>query len=293
MAIKVTGTTVINDSRGLENVTNINNVIEKPSITSPTANETEVEFSGLTIAGTAYSALFDGTRDYREVQVDLSSGDFSSPVLTQQENSDSVTLTTDLAGETEFKVRIRDVDTDGIASEFSDAVTFTTKSTLELTTLGQSCCGGFYMGTICAASTCYYLIVAPNSSGCACCGWKTSQTFTSGTGDRCDGYANTYPALANSTHPAGNWTATRTIDGFSDWYMPAIEELRVFYDNGGGNGAGDPLPSGEDFGTSDFWSSTENGTLNACSFYFYNGTQFDNGNKALSSRVRAVRREPI
>jgi len=291
MSIKITGTTVINDSRELENITDINQISKKPQVTSPTNNETDVDRSGLTIVGSTYNAVFPGSRDYREFQIDLATGNFSSPVVSQQVNADSLTLTSDLAFDTEHKVRIRDVDLDGTVSDFSDVVTFTTALD-PFAALGNPGCGGFYMGTICAAGTCYNLIVAPNASGCACCQWKTSNTLTSGTGDDFDGFDNTYPAMENSTHPAGNWTATRTIGGFSDWYLPAIEELQVFYDNGGGGGSGDPLPSGEDFERALYWSSTERTASSACYFRFFDGYPPTFG-KTNSRRVRAVRREPI
>jgi len=293
MAIKITGTTVINDSRGLENFPDTSQIIKTPSVTSPTDNETDTDFSDLTITGTPYSALFSNTRDYREFEVDLATGDFSAPVVSQQVNSDSLTLSTNLAGDTEHKARIRDVDLNGNVSDFSDVVNFTTaEDPFANPTLGLAIAGGFYMGRICAAGTCYNLVVAPNATGCAQCQWKTSETSTSGTCSDTDGFANTYPALENSTHPAGNWTATRTIDGFSDWYLPAIDELEVFYNNGGGIGAGDPLPSGEDFATVSYWSSTESFFANACYLSFGYGNRTDTS-KTTTHRVRAVRRVPV
>jgi len=291
MAIKITGTTVINDSRGLENITDITQTIRKPEVLSPTANETDVDYEGLTIEGSGFAAVFGG-RDYREFEVDLATGDFSSPLVSQQVNSDSVTLTTDLADDTEHKVRIRDVDVDGTVSPFSDVVNFTT-AVNPFKTLGNAASGGFYMGTIAAAGSYYYLIVAPNATGGTVCQWKTSNTSTSGTCSLDDGLANTYPALENSTHPAGNWTATRTIGGFSDWYLPAIEELEVFYNNGGGAGSGDPLPSGEDFELDiEYWSSTTENCAGACSLLFCNSFRINNF-KDCTLRVRAVRRVPI
>jgi len=208
-------------------------------------------------------------------------------------NSDSLTLSTDLDFVTEHKVRIRDVDLNGNVSEFSNVVNFTTAED-PFTTLGNATAGGFYMGTIAAAGTTYYLVVAPNATGCACCIWKTSNTTTSGTCSLNDGYANTYPALENSTHPAGNWTATRTIDGFSDWYLPSIDELEVFYNNGGGVGTGDPLPSGEDFALDKYWSSTEHNSVNACYSERFAGGSLRDAQKAYNFFVvRAVRRVPI
>jgi len=292
MAIKITGTTVINDSRGLENITDIEQIVRAPEILSPTDNETDVDYVGLTIEGGAYNAVFGGNRDYREFEVDLATGDFSSPVVSEQVNSDSLTLTTLLAGETEHKVRIRDVDLDGQVSPFSDVVNFTTVDPLLNPSPGDPAGGGFYMGRICAAGTCYNLILAPNATGCANCEWKTSSTTTSGACSGDDGYANTYTALENSSHPAGNWTATRTIGGFSDWYLPAVGELDVLYNNGGGNGAGDPLPSGEDFKGDAYWSSTQYTSRNVGSVTFFNGNtySFDKGN---AFRLRAIRRVPI
>jgi len=396
MAIKITGTTVINDSRGIENISDVDQFVRKPTITSPTEGSTTDAGLSPTIVGSVYAPFFSAdARNYREFQVDLATGDFSSPIRTNQVNADSWSVSPFLDANTEHKIRIRDVSNDGVVSEFSDEVTFTTGdafvaeptvsvegspsnvpenpqintssffveggetdthqstdwevirtsdsvvvfssigdtsnltsitvttnlnkseeyefrarhngvtfgassfgSTTALTSsfftaLGDSFCGGFYMGAITAAGTCYALIVAPNATGCVNgCQWKTSQTTTSGACSDTDGYANTYTGLDNLSHPAGNWTATRTIGGFSDWYLPAIDELDVFYNNGGGNGAGDPLPSGEDFATCPYWSSTERGFNDAYTLTFY-GYGLGDPRKTNTFRVRAVRRVPI
>jgi len=397
MAIKITGTTVINDSRGIENISDVDQFVRKPTITSPTEGSTTDAGLSPTIVGSVYAPFFSAdTRNYREFQVDLATGDFSSPIRTNQVNADSWSVSPLLDPNTEHKIRIRDVSNDGVVSEFSDEVTFTTANifvdeptvsveggpsdvpenpvistssfsvtgdtdthestdwevirtsdsvtvfsstgdTSNLTSitvntdldvseeyefrarhngatfgssafgsttattlaaffpeLGDSYNGGFYMGAITAAGQCYALVVAPNATGCACCQWKTSRTATSGTCSVVDGYANTYPALENSDHPAGNWTATRTIGGFSDWYLPSIDELNVFYIFGGGAGSGDPLPSGEDFATDFYWSSTEYSSGFACNLDFDNGNRnYSNVFKDGACRVRAVRRVPI
>jgi len=209
-------------------------------------------------------------------------------------NLTSIDVTPALDNNEEYLFRVRHNGTSLGASEYREVIT-STLDPLENPEPGDAAAGGFYMGRICAAGTCYNLIVAPNATGCACCQWKTSTSSTSGTCSDVDGYANTYPALENNDHPAGNWTATRTIDGFSDWYLPAISELEVFYNNGGGNGAGDPLPSGEDFATDDFyWSSTEGSSDSACYLCFSNNYGRLNGtSKVRTCRVRAVRRVPI
>jgi hypothetical protein len=213
--------------------------------------------------------------------------------LNDTSNLTSITVTTSLDESTEYEFRARHRGTDFGESSYGSVTATTLDQFFAPTTLGEAGGGGFYMGTIAAAGTTYYLIVAPNATGCACCDWKTSETSTAGTCSDVDGYANTYPAMENSTHPAGNWTATRTIGGFSDWYLPAIDELEVFYNNGGGNGSGDPLPSGEDFATDYYWSSTENNTTGACNLTFSNGSRSLFICKDTTREVRAVRRVPI
>ena len=81
--------------------------------------------------------------------------------------------------------------------------------------LGCAYEGGYYMGAVASPAN-YYIIMAPNATGCACCNWKTVNSTSPNTTSLTDGYANTYDGLANGAHPAGNWTATRTIGGFSD-----------------------------------------------------------------------------
>jgi len=401
MAIKVTGTTVINDSREVENVSDINRFIKKPEIISPVDSSTD-NIVGLTIDGSLYAPLYTADeRLYREFYIDLDSGDFSNPQRSTQIDSDNFdVIEPTLDPEETYKVRIRDVSINGTVSEYSDVVTFTTSNviveqptittdraslaetfdaftsdfsvindtdtheytdwevirtsdsavvfssfndTTNLTSItvpegvvventeyeirarhrgttyglsnygsvtrtsfqdfndfnyiGQATAGGFYMGTICAASTCYYLIVAPNSSGCACCAWSFDSESSVPNNGTCDGFANT-AALNSSDFFAARWAATRSINGFSDWYLPARDELLEFYNNGAGNGVGDPvaepLPSGEDYAISSYWTSTTSGT-GAVAVDFTDGdfgtavVQFKCGERP----TRAVRRVPI
>lgn len=156
------------------------------------------------------------------------------------------------------------------------------------TTLGtcNSTWGGYYMGVLCG----YYMFVAPNATGCACCQWKTTNDAT-GSSSLTDGYNNTYTYLANASHPAGNFTATRTIAGFSNWYLPAIDELQQIYNNGGTDGRG-ILPAGESYAAATYWSSFEYSADGALYLYFFSGLRINNIKTALG-RTRAVRRVPI
>lgn len=146
--------------------------------------------------------------------------------------------------------------------------------------------GGYYTGIITSPAN-YYLIVAPNASGCACCQWKTTNTSTGNSSDstcsRFNGYWNTFNYLNNADHPAGNWTATRSIGGFSDWYLPARCEISVLLTNS------NCLPVDQRYNGSYHWTSTEYGATAACSFHMSLGTDFNHA-KTTCFNLRAVRR---
>lgn len=167
-------------------------------------------------------------------------------------------------------------------------------------TFGQAYGGGYYIGTTAANGTCYYLIVAPNATGCTSCQWRTTSGVSNGTCSFTDGYANTYTGMNSTSHPAGYWTATRTIGGFSDWYLPALNELNTMYVNDGGS-TNTALPAGEGFAADEYWSSTEYSYYESYRAYYAYYQRFDAscysggliGIKTSSYSVRAVRREPI
>ena len=207
-------------------------------------------------------------------------------------NLTSITIPEDvLEVSTEYEFRARHRSATDFVSNFGTTTANTAASFFNLTSFGESGCGGFYIGAICAAGQCYALIVSPNASGCAQCQWKTTRTATAGTTSTTDGFSNTYGPMDNAGHPAGNWTATRTINGFSDWYFPAKDELNQLYVNDGGT-TNTTLPAGEGFAAVIYWSSTELSATSACFQNFSNGSQTSTS-KAYSGRVRAVRREPI
>ena len=196
--------------------------------------------------------------------------------------------------------------------------------------IGDAFGGGFYAGQISTAGNGiadYNLIVAPVSSGeSASTKYKNVNTAVPGADSVIDGPQNTADMVAhgNSTvYPAAHFCNDASIGGFTDWYMPAKNELEVCYYNlkptttsnntasgtntnavpsrGSNYTAGTPAQTSaaafkdtgvEDFAAANYYSSTEDSATDAWRQYFFNGNQTF-GNKSYSYRVRCVRRLAI
>lgn len=194
--------------------------------------------------------------------------------------------------------------------------------------IGAAYEGGFFAGQISTAGNGiadYNLVVAPLSSGQTQDQWKTSNTSTSGTSSDIDGPANTAAQIAAgaASHPCADFCNSAVIGGFSDWYMPARNEVEVCYfnlkpttdNNNTSSGinpnavparaanytAGDPAQTSaaafqtggaEPFVATTYWSSTEFSATAVRDLTFLTGQQ---GSilKNSSYRVRAVRRVPV
>jgi hypothetical protein len=165
--------------------------------------------------------------------------------------------------------------------------------TMPPTTLGQVYQGGYYTGVVdIGGGVCYYMIVAPNATGCANCQWKVTRTASSGTCSTVDGRLNT-SNMTNNDHPAANWTATRSIGGYSDWYLPARNETGTMYTNK------NSMPAGEGFNSdvsapAYYWSSTECSNI-AFAFIkrFLNGNELAFAKTNPNYSVRALRRSSV
>jgi len=193
--------------------------------------------------------------------------------------------------------------------------------------IGDAYGGGYYAGQISTAGNGiadYNLVVGPVASAQSTLQWKTTNTTTAGTSSVINGPANS-TAMNNASHPAAQFCEGLTIGGYSDWYMPAKNELEVCYynlkptttANNTGSGinanavparasnytAGTPAQTSaadfkdtgaEDFSTAvTYWSSTENSATYASSQQFTTGNWPTSSAKTYSYRVRAVRRVAV
>jgi hypothetical protein len=193
--------------------------------------------------------------------------------------------------------------------------------------IGQAYEGGFYAGQIGVGGVATHnLVIGPVASAeSSSKQYKNANTAATGADSVIDGPQNTADLVAdgNSTvYPAAHFCNDLVIGGFSDWYMPAKNELEVCYYNlkptttsnntsSGTNTnavpsrtsnytAGTPAQTSssdfkntgaEDFAASVYWSSTEKGPVGAWPQNFSNGDQdHPYYGKDNSFRVRAIRR---
>jgi len=189
--------------------------------------------------------------------------------------------------------------------------------------IGSAYGGGFFAGQISTAGNSianYNLVIGPLASAQSVKQGKIVNTSTAGTSSDIDGPANS-AAMNDVSHPAAFFCEGLTVGGFSDWYMPAKNELEVcFYNlkpatvsNNTSSGinanavparasnytAGTPAQTSaadfqsggtEAFATGHYWSSTEASSTEMWEQYFYTGLQTSGYVKTSSLRTRAIRR---
>jgi hypothetical protein len=194
--------------------------------------------------------------------------------------------------------------------------------------IGSAYEGGFYAGQISTAGNGiadYNLVVGPVSSAQNASKQYRTSIASGDPTSVIDGPANS-AAMNDASHPAAQFCEALTVGGFSDWYMPAINELEVCYynlkpttqSNNTSKGinpnavparasnytAGNPAQTSatdfrstgaEDFVNTHYWSSTSGlfSSTTASLKYFDTGNQIDYGSKTFSTYVRAIRRVAV
>lgn len=201
--------------------------------------------------------------------------------------------------------------------------------------IGDAYGGGFFAGQLNVSGTKYNLVVAPKTSEAPADKRWGVNGVTTGITSVIDGPANTASLVAlGAAYQAAifcnNLNAGAGLNGYTDWYLPAKNELEVLYyylkpttdanDTGSGSNANAVLPeplnqnytSGSPAQTTatgvngfrsgeanafaanyQYWSSTETDSAFAYWQSFSNGNQTGYSYKNYDSYVRAVRRVPI
>ncbi len=157
-------------------------------------------------------------------------------------------------------------------------------------TIGDAKGAGYYFGTLNG----YELICAP-ITGQSSKSWADTYNvavFTPGADSLTNGYQNTLDMIADTAsenHQAANFVVGLTIGGFTDWYLPAKDELNLLYLN---RIALEAAGSGS-FTEGYYWSSSQaNNSFDAWRQALIGGWQHD-GNKSTVGSIRAIRRIAI
>jgi hypothetical protein len=135
MAIKVSGTTVIDDNRALQNITDIPNITKASTIVSPANGSTDSGVGKfLTIDVSPFQAVF-GVSTAIQVQIDNNS-DFSSPLYSAETAGSGSEVSIDanaasLPGSTVLYVRARYKDSDNNYSDWTPTASFTTRPSFD------------------------------------------------------------------------------------------------------------------------------------------------------------------
>jgi hypothetical protein len=246
----------------------------------------------------------------------------SSPGGLTGTGSSSPVTVSGLSGGTAYTFTVTATNASGTGPPSAASNSVTT-----LYTIGQALGGGFYAGQISTAGNSvadYNLVIGPVASAQSTLQFKIVNTGGEST-SVIDGPGNT-TAMNDATHPAAQFCKGLTIGGFSDWYMPAKNELEICYFNlkptttsnvtsSGINANAVParasnyttsIPAqtsaaafkigtgAEAFAFANYWSSSQyppNGT-EAWAQYFPTGLQgYNYKNEAI--RTRAVRRVAV
>jgi hypothetical protein len=249
-----------------------------------------------------------------------------------QAGSGTITVS-GLSGSTSYTFTVTANNSVGSSSASSASNSITTP-VAPPTVIGQAYGGGFYAGKIAVSGSgvaTHYLIVAPKSTGeNSSRSWGT-YGVTTGQTSVINGPTNSaIEAALGAGYQAAKFCEDLSIGSYSDWYLPAKNELEVLYyflkpttesnDTSSGSNANAVSPepvsqnhtSGSPARTSatgttgfrdgeanafawsgvSYWSSTENAAGSAWNQAFSSGSQ-GTGGKTGSRYVRAVRRIPV
>jgi hypothetical protein len=147
--------------------------------------------------------------------------------------------------------------------------------------IGAKCEGGYFGGIIDNNEERYAIIVSPKDLGENQLQFKIFPSVDCGIQSTWDGQNNTLK-INDCEHPAAHWCSNLNINGYTDWYLPAKDELNLIYNN---------FNEIKIFGTGFYWTSTQYRGFTTCAWAqnFDNGNQTDNV-KGYTNYVRAIRK---
>jgi hypothetical protein len=248
-----------------------------------------------------------------------------------QAGSGTITVS-GLSGSTSYTFTVTATNAIGTSSASSVSNSITTP-VAPPTTIGQAYGGGYYAGKIAVGGSgvaTHYLIVAPKASGeSPNITWGPSGVTTGVTSVIAGPTNSASLAALGASYQAAVFAEGLTIGGYSDWYLPAKNELEVLYyflkpttnanDTSSGSNANavSPEPVSQNytsgspaqtsagigfrggetnaFSSNSYWTSTEGTSTTAWRSNPYDGGIQSGSNylKTYLLDVRAVRRVPI
>ena len=210
-------------------------------------------------------------------------GTTHNPTLAQnvvENGTGTGSFTTDLTGlNSSTTYYLRAFATNSAGTAYGNEINFTT---LPILKLGQSYQGGLIVYL--DATNFHGLISAAIDQstgapwGCAGTTIAGSEGLTIGTG-----LSNTNAILVDcsTAGTAAKICADLVLGGYSDWYLPSLDELMLMYNNLKLSGLGN-------FAGANYWSSTESSGTSSDLLSFSNGVN-SSALKSNSNRVRAIR----
>ena len=98
------------------------------------------------------------------------------------------------------------------------------------TVIGTAYGGGYYAGRFRLNGLLYGLVVSPAAQGVLTLAWSTVTPITEANTSKIDGYANSNLNVS-ADRPVCEAVKALNIGGYSDWYIPAINEAELMYRN--------------------------------------------------------------